>query len=118
MSDPKINDVPRVDLDIHMDADLRFDVEWWADKDETVPVAIASVLSKAKADSTAEVVLLDIGSYAVVEGNRASVQVPHSVTAALDPLERGVWDCLLISVDGERKKVARGNCRIHRSVSS
>ena len=117
MSDLAINDVPRVSLEVHIGASLRFGAEWWADKDQTVPVPVASVLCSVKADPDG-LVLLDIGAHASVVANVVTVDVDGSVTGTLDPLDKGVWDFILVSADGETKKVARGPARIHRSVSA
>jgi hypothetical protein len=119
VSDPKINDVPRADLEIHLNADLRFDVEWWDDEAETVPVPLADCLSVVKRNATEDTILLDIGAHTVVAGNVASVQVtPADMAAAgVEPLDRGVWDMVLVSVAGETKKVARGEARIHRGAA-
>lgn len=117
MPDLKINDVPRADLEIHMGASLVFGCEWWADKAGTVPVAITALVGAVKADTTEEEVLLDFADHVALDENTALVNVPPLVTAALEPLSRGVWDVMLVNADGETKKVVRGNARIHRSAS-
>lgn len=117
MSDPTINDVPRVALEVHIGASLRFGAEWWADAEQTVAVPVASVLCTVKAEPDGAV-LLDIGAHASIASNIVSVDVDDTVTGALDPLDKGVWDFILVSADGETKKVARGPARIHRSVSA
>ena len=116
-----VNAVPRADLDIHCGATLKFACEWWSDAAGTVPVAIASVVGKVKADSTETIVLLNLATYAAIGGaggNVATITVPPGITIALAPLDRAVWDIMLVSVAGETKKVARGNVRIHASVSA
>lgn len=113
---PKINDVPRADLEIHRYADLRFDVEWWLDKEETVPVPLAGIEGMVLTESTddAEVILdLSEPAHSTVVGNRASIHVLADVTEGLAINDRAVWYLSLLSEAGETKRIARGTARIH-----
>lgn len=117
-ADQTINDVARVGLEIHRGADVVFDVEWWADKDETDPVDLDTAYGQVRSENTeAGELLVDLGAYTTVLDNKAMVRVPADITADLEPNDRAVWDFFLVSVAGETKKVSRGTARIHRSAT-
>ena len=104
---PTLNEVPQVDLEFHGGADVSFDVEWWEDPDETIPVPLA----RAEGLIAGDEISVDLSPYTTIVGNRASVHIP-ALTHALWPwFERAQWDFILYSVSGGSKKVWRGDVR-------
>lgn len=116
----EIGDVEELDLVINQGADLVFDMTWWADDAETVPVPLSAASGAARGtaiDGTV-VELLFAGYVTIAAGsNKASVRVPAAITAALQPYTGGLWDFFLHASSGEKRKVVRGSSRCEKDVA-
>lgn len=85
-----VGSVQRVDLEIHQDADLVFDVEWWADQLYTTPNNLSAIdvwmeLNGVRYD-------LDTLGHATFLNNVVHIFLPAAFTAALAEGD-GKWRC-------------------------
>ena len=115
MSNPRIGDVPKVDLVVVTNADTAFMVEWWEDEARTIPVSIAS--AKCQVRDAAGALVLDLGPHFTFLDNTASLRFPAAQAALLDAVEDASWDLVLVSSAGETKRAASGNARVVEGTS-
>lgn len=108
----KINDVPRVELLVHANADLVFHVEWWSDKAMTTPVPLSAVDGAIAGGGERHV----LAPFSVIVGNRASVRVPAATINAWAAFDQGQWEYILVALSGERRKVGRGPAKLTKGV--
>lgn len=116
MNEQRIGDVPRVEWNIHQDADSVWSFEWWEDDDETVPVPLQTAWGSVAESMDAEAALLNLEDYISIEGNKVTVHLEAETTRDLEPMQRGVFDFFVQSQAGEDRKVLRGTVNIHRKV--
>lgn len=109
----KIGDVPRIDLEVHALVDLQFDVEWWEDDRETLPVTVTGVVG-AIVGGNEEHLFADFTSF---EGNRAMIRVPKEEIQTWAPFSKGVWELGLEADDDRSEKVGRGTAHYHGVVA-
>ncbi len=82
-----INEVAEVDLEIHENADLAFDFEWWQDEAETIAVVLTGGEGVVRGGGETHA----LAPFVTVLANRASVFVPErrSTHGRYSTLERG-----------------------------
>ncbi len=69
-----INEVEIVDLDIHQNADVAFQVEWWGNPEGTVAVPLSAGAGVIKGGGEVHALL----AFITVVGNKAIIFIPIS----------------------------------------
>lgn len=110
MADTVVGEAKIVNLEIHKEAALSFDIEWWDDSVPPQAIPISAIAARLRVEDT--IYDLDELGYATWAENVISISLPDTFTATLEA-KPGRWRLAATDAIGEESRVlARGSVRI------
>lgn len=105
-------------LSIRKGSDTDFDVHWLMEDGETlIPIVSTEGYLADKYDADPPILsFADGDGYVTISGGVALVRIPGADTAAMDVLERGVWQFTATSDAGDTKTLLAGPAMIREDV--